>query len=95
MLERTAEAIAGLEEIASDPQGYAQRWKDEHERKVIGSFPMNFPAELVHAAGMLPVVVQESREAITEGRNLMFEFYCGYTRSLADLHGGRADAIEL
>ncbi|HET6507885.1 MAG TPA: 2-hydroxyacyl-CoA dehydratase family protein [Baekduia sp.] len=84
MLERTTEAIAGLEAIADDPQGYAQRWKDEHDRKVIGSFPMNFPAELVHAAGMLPVVVQESREAITEGRNLMFEFYCGYTRSLAD-----------
>jgi benzoyl-CoA reductase/2-hydroxyglutaryl-CoA dehydratase subunit BcrC/BadD/HgdB len=38
----------------------------------------------VHAAGALPVVVQASREAITVGRNLLYEFYCAYTRSISD-----------
>ena len=45
---------------------------------------MNFPAELIHAAGALPVVVQENREPITLGRSLLYEYYCAYTRSIAD-----------
>jgi bcr-type benzoyl-CoA reductase subunit C len=78
------EALAVLSRDADDPMAYAERWKRAHGRKVIGTFPMNFPVELVHAAGALPVVVQEDRAAITAGRNLLYEFYCGYTRSLAD-----------
>lgn len=73
-----------LQQAAEDPATYAATWKAEHGRPVIGSFPMNFPSELVHATGALPVIVQESRTPITEGRNLLAEFYCGYTRSVAD-----------
>lgn len=69
---------------ADDPVAYAEAWKAKHGRPVIGSFPMNFPSEIVHAAGALPVVIQESRTSITEGRSLLAEFYCGYTRSVAD-----------
>ncbi len=76
--------MAQLRGIADDPVGYATRWKAEHGAMVIGSFPMNFPSELVHASGSLPVVIQESRTPITEGRSLLAEFYCGYTRSVAD-----------
>jgi benzoyl-CoA reductase subunit C len=77
-------AFAQLSAAASDPVAYAQAWKSRTGRPVIGSFPMNFPSELTHATGALPVVIQESRTAITEGRSLLPEFYCGYTRSLAD-----------
>src|SRR5690348_11068049 len=77
-------AVAPLTVAADDPQTYADSWKRDTGRMAIASFPMNFPGELVHAAGALPVIVQESREPITEGRNLLYEFYCGYTRSLAD-----------
>lgn len=77
-------ALAGLAEIADDPQAYAEDWKRRRGGKVIGIFPMNFPAEIVHAAGALPVIVQAGRDAITVGRNLLYEFYCGYTRSIAD-----------
>ncbi|GAB3710263.1 2-hydroxyacyl-CoA dehydratase subunit D [Nocardiopsis nanhaiensis] len=77
-------ALAVLERAAQDPVAYAQRWKDRTGGKVIGSFPMNFPSELVHATGALPVIVQESRTPITEGRSLLPEFYCSYTRSVAD-----------
>jgi bcr-type benzoyl-CoA reductase subunit C len=77
-------AFAELTEIADAPQAYAEDWKRRREGKVIGIFPMNFPAEVVHAAGALPVVVQASRDAITVGRNLLYEFYCSYTRSISD-----------
>jgi bcr-type benzoyl-CoA reductase subunit C len=77
-------AIAALAEVANAPQAYAEDWKRRRDGKVIGIFPMNFPAEVVHAAGALPVVVQASREAITVGRNLLYEFYCAYTRSISD-----------
>ena len=78
------EILGTLAGIAEDSLGYAQQWKQRNARKVIGVFPMNFPLELVHAAGALPVVVQESRTPVTLGRSLLFEFYCGYTRSIAD-----------
>ena len=78
------EALDRLGAAADDSLGYAERWKREHGRHVIGTFPMNFPVEIVHAAGALPVIVQEDRAAITAGRNLLFEFYCGYTRSISD-----------
>jgi benzoyl-CoA reductase subunit C len=77
-------AIAGLAEIADDPQAYAEDWKRRRGGKVLGIFPMNFPAEIVHAAGALPVIVQAGRDAITVGRNLLYEFYCAYTRSISD-----------
>ena len=76
--------MAKLRTAAEDPVSYARNWKAKHQRPVIGSFPMNFPSEIVHAAGALPVVIQESRTPITEGRSMLAEFYCGYTRSVAD-----------
>jgi benzoyl-CoA reductase subunit C len=76
--------IATLSAAADDPQAYAEDWKRRHESKVIGIFPMNFPAEMVHATGALPVVVQEDRQPITAGRKLLYEYYCAYTRSIAD-----------
>jgi benzoyl-CoA reductase subunit C len=77
-------AFAILAAAAADPISYAAAWKARTGRPVIGSFPMNFPSELVHATGALPVIVQESRTQITEGRSLLPEFYCSYTRSVAD-----------
>ncbi|MFF3572637.1 2-hydroxyacyl-CoA dehydratase subunit D [Nocardia jiangxiensis] len=77
-------AISTLVEVAADPDAYVAAWKARTGRPVVGAFPMNFPAEIAHAAGALPVIIQESRETITVGRNLLTEFYCGYTRSVAD-----------
>jgi bcr-type benzoyl-CoA reductase subunit C len=79
-----SEAFTTLNEVAEDPHAYAAAWKQRHQRKVIGVMPMNFPPDIVHAAGGLPVVVQDTREPITDGASLLPEFYCGYTRSLVD-----------
>jgi benzoyl-CoA reductase subunit C len=77
-------AFGVLAAAAADPVAYATAWKARTGRMVLGSFPMNFPSEIVHATGSLPVIVQESRTPITEGRSLLPEFYCSYTRSVAD-----------
>src|SRR6195952_2362609 len=84
MHELESVAFSVLETVAADPIGYAVEWKRRTGRPVVGSFPMNFPSEIVHATGALPVIVQESRTPITEGRSLLPEFYCSYTRSVAD-----------
>lgn len=74
-----------LAEVAADPDRYVAEWKRTHPgRKVAGVLPMNFPEELLHAAGYLPVVIQENRDPDTDGRVILAEFYCGYTRNLAD-----------
>ncbi len=51
---------------------------------MVGSFPMHFPAEILHAAGALPVILQESDDPITVGGGSFYPFFCGYTRSVVD-----------
>ena len=69
---------------AKRPMEYAAAWKQRTGRKIMGSFPMNFPGELAHAAGTLPLILQEADDPITVGHGLMYPFYCGFTRSLVD-----------
>ncbi|MEH6759345.1 MAG: 2-hydroxyacyl-CoA dehydratase family protein [Parasphingorhabdus sp.] len=76
--------FAALAGIAEDPLSYAEEWKRKTGRQVIAVLPMNFPSELIHAAGALPVVMQAERTAPTDGRSLLYEYYCGFTRSLVD-----------
>lgn len=76
--------IASFKTVASRPLAYARAWKERTGGQVIGSFPMNFPGELAHAAGVLPMIIQESDEQITVGHGLLYPFYCGYTRSTVD-----------
>ena len=71
-------------EAAADPHGTARAWKAATGRKVVGTFPMHFPAEVIHAAGALPVILQEADEPITVGHGAMYPFFCGYTRSVVD-----------
>lgn len=80
----SAQILSRFADVASQPLAYAQAWKDRAGGAVIGSFPMNFPGELAHAAGALPLIIQESEEAITVGHGLLFPFYCGFTRSAVD-----------
>lgn len=81
--------IALFEEAAARPLAYARAWKQEHDgrgrnARVIGIFPMHFPGELAHAAGALPVILQEDDQPITIGLSSVFNFYCGYNRSVVD-----------
>jgi benzoyl-CoA reductase subunit C len=76
--------ISRFEQAARHPLQGGREWKTQTGRRVIGSFPMHFPGELAHAAGALPLLLQEGEEPITAGLSSMFPFYCGYTRSVVD-----------
>jgi len=88
--------LARLGQVARDPRGYIERWRSAHPgRPVVGVLPINFPREIAYAAGTLPVVVQDDQQPVTEGRSLLAEFYCGYTRNLADQAAtGRLDGYD-
>jgi len=88
--------LARLAEVTRHPRGYIERWRSAHPgQPVVGVLPMNFPREIAYAAGTLPVVVQDDQRPVTEGRSLLAEFYCGYTRNLADQAAtGRLDCYD-
>lgn len=95
MERSTVSPLAAMTTAAEDPAGYVEQWKARTGGKAIAVFPMNFPAEIAHAAGLLPVIVQEDRKPITVGNNLLSEFNCGYSRNLADQAAtGRLDVYD-
>jgi len=79
-----SQILEKFERAATQPLAAARAWKDANHKKVVGSFPMNFPGELAHAAGTLPLILQEAEDQITVGHGLLYPFYCGYTRSVVD-----------
>lgn len=89
-------AMERLRVAARDPRSYFEQWRAEHPGgKVVGLMPMNFPRELAHAGGVLAAIVNDDQEPVTEGRALLPEFYCGFTRNLADRAAtGRLDVYD-
>jgi benzoyl-CoA reductase subunit C len=81
---QVTEIFATLRAAAEQPLESARAWKRQHHTPVVGSFPMHFPGEMAHAAGTLPVILQESDAPITVGHGRIFPFYCGFTRSVVD-----------
>jgi bcr-type benzoyl-CoA reductase subunit C len=76
--------IEPFTQAAASARAYALDWKARIGGKVIAAFPMHFPAEVIHAAGALPVVLQEVAEEITVGHGMIYPFYCGFSRSAVD-----------
>lgn len=89
------QVIDRMAEAAAAPMEYAAAWKARTGRKVVGLLPMHFPGELAHAAGCLPVVLQDDAEPITLGHANVFNFYCGFNRSIIDqTMRGRFDGLD-
>lgn len=87
--------LTELGRIAADPDGYARAWKDATGGKVVGTFAMHFPAEIIQAAGALPVLLQASEEPISIGHAGIYPFFCSYTRSLVDQNAaGNFDYVD-
>lgn len=82
---RVSQAMNRFRDALDRPYEKLMRWKEVHQMKVVGCSPMHFPEELVHAAGMLPVLLQETEEAITEGFSHVHPFFCGITRNMIDI----------
>ncbi|MEU7815393.1 2-hydroxyacyl-CoA dehydratase family protein [Pseudonocardia sp. NPDC049154] len=89
-------ALQRLRAAARDPREYVAQWRAHHpDQLVVGVMPMNFPREIALAAGILPVYVQDDQRPVAEGRAYLPEFYCGYTRNLADQAAtGRLDHYD-
>lgn len=83
-MDRVGTIVNRLEAVCSDYIAYVKGWKERTGRMAVGVLPMNFPVELVQAAGALPVIIPESEEPITDGRNLIYEYYCAYSKSITD-----------
>lgn len=79
------EVMNRFRDAVDKPYEKLRLWKDAHQMKVVGCSPMHFPEELIHAAGMLPVLLQETEEAVTEGFSHVHPFFCGITRNLIDI----------
>ena len=77
--------LTKFESIVENPYERLAQWKEETGNKIFGCLPMYFPEELIHAAGILPIVLQESNELITLGHARIQSYFCGIVRSLVDL----------
>jgi benzoyl-CoA reductase subunit C len=71
-------------EYSEDPYKCISEWKEKTDQKVIGCYPMHIPEEIIHAAGVLPVVIWRSNEAVTLGHAHVPPYNCGLTRSFVD-----------
>ncbi len=70
--------------IAGDPFSFARQWKEEGKGKVVGCNGLYVPEEIIHAAGMLPVVILEKEGPITKAQAHIQNVMCGYIRSFVD-----------
>jgi benzoyl-CoA reductase subunit C len=77
--------MAKFTTVAARPYDWLREWKGTHDKKLMGVSPMHFPEEIVHAAGLQPVVLQESDEPVTFGNTYIYPFFCAWTRSNLDL----------
>lgn len=79
-----SEALRAFTEVAGNPYEKLEEWKERSGKKVIGVFPMHVPEEIIHASGMLPVLLWESDEAILLGHSRIMPYNCALSRSLID-----------
>jgi benzoyl-CoA reductase subunit C len=79
------EAMNRFRDVVDRPYEKLGLWKKSNQVKIVGCSPMHFPEELIHAAGMLPVLLQETEEAVTEGFSHVHPFFCGITRNMIDI----------
>jgi len=67
MMEEILDRFAG---IAGDPLSYARQWKEKGKGKVVGCNGLYVPEEIIHAAGMLPVVILEKEGRLPRPRHI-------------------------
>ena len=77
--------LAEFTKVAARHYDWLREWKKTHDKKLVGVSPMHLPEEIVHAAGLQPVVLQESDEPVTFGHAYIFPHFCAWTRSVLDL----------
>ena len=81
--------------VTLDPSSYLSEYKQRTDKKIIGCTPMYIPGEIIHAAGMLPVILWESNEPITVAYAHIQPLFCGFIRSIVDIAlKGKLDFLD-
>ena len=89
------EIMGKFSRVVADPGKFIAGWKQDTDRKVIGCAPMHVPEELIHAAGMLPVIMWESSQPISVANRHVQSNMCGYGRSVLDnALAGKLDFLD-
>lgn len=70
--------------IAEDPKPTALEWQKKTGGKIIGVAGLDVPEAIIHAAGMLPIVLLEKEGPITVANAHVENHQCGYIRSIVD-----------
>ncbi len=78
------QVLSRLSSVTTDPYRSVADYKERTGKKVIGIFPMWIPEEIIHAAGILPVVMWRSNEAVTWGHAHVPAYNCPMNRSVID-----------
>lgn len=89
------EIFTRFKDYCERPYERAAQLKASGNTKIIGSLPMYFPEEIIHAAGALPVTLFGSEEPITLGDAHMMTNACDQVRSSFDsLLKGKYDFLD-
>ena len=75
------EIIDILSEVAKNPEKQTREFKERTGKKAVGCFPEYVPAELVYAAGMLPVGLWGGQVTISEAKAYVPAFCCTLLQS--------------
>lgn len=78
------ELLIKFKEIAENPKPIALAWQEKTGGKIIGVSGLDVPEPLIHAAGMLPIVLLEKDGAITAANAHVENHQCGYIRSVVN-----------
>ena len=93
--ERADDLLAVFRGTVGDPYGTLRKWKESNGKKSIGCMPMQIPEEIIHAAGVLPVVIPEGDGPVTVASKHIQYFFCGYARSVVDsVLKGKWDCLD-
>lgn len=72
-----------------------KKWKGETGKKIIGCCGLHVPEEMIHALGMLPVVLFSGPEPVTLGDLHWQAYMCGPVRGITDLAcKGKLDFLD-
>lgn len=89
------EILATFRGVAQGFYRYAAEEKGAQGRPAIGCLPMYPPEEMVHAAGMRPIILLAKGEPVTLGRAYVQAYMCSYVNSLVDMAlKGRLDFLD-
>jgi len=79
------EILRRFEAIVDDPGQHLAQWKEQNQKQIVACVPMHFPEEILHAAGLLPVVTWETPEPFSAAHNHIPIFFCGVVRSVVEM----------